>query len=157
MGRGVVWVEKQRDKRDNVDLKPSCNTRFLSNHVGLSQPKELLWKRSSKRMIKTRVAMSLNKMIKKWATLLNPVKLFPMSASVAKVSQSPLSGSNCRKVATHSVTEYPVNNKVKLEHILSEGAVNIEYGNIENGNIEFCQESGELKVMCNMLGTNFFG
>ena len=27
-----------------------------------------------------------------------------------------------------------------------EGAVNIEYGNIENGNIEFCHESGELKV-----------
>ena len=35
-----------------------------------------------------------------------------------------------------------------------EGAVNIEYGNIENGNIEFCQESGELKVR---LGTNFLG
>ena len=26
------------------------------------------------------------------------------------------------------------------------GAVNIEYRNIENGNIKFCQESGELKV-----------
>ena len=35
-----------------------------------------------------------------------------------------------------------------------EGAVNIEYGNIKNGNIEFCQESGELKVR---LGTIFLG
>ena len=31
-------------------------------------------------------------------------------------------------------------------HGTKEGAVNIEYGNIEIGNIEFCHESGELKV-----------
>ena len=36
---------------------------------------------------------------------------------------------------------------------IKEGAVNIKYSNIENGNIEFCQVSGKLKVMCNMLGT----
>ena len=46
--------------------------------------------------------------------------------------------------------------KAKHKHVDEmERAVNMEYGNIENGNIEFCQESGELKVMCNMLGTIF--
>ena len=37
------------------------------------------------------------------------------------------------------------NKRIRKVQKILEGAVNIEYGNIENGNIKFCQESGELK------------
>ena len=50
--------------------------------------------------------------------------------------------------------KYTFLNQNRIDFDLTEGAVNIEYGNIENGNIEFCQESGELNVR---LGTSFLG